>query len=282
MQYRVQQPGPALAPFIEHFWSLRDTPVHARERIVPSGTLEIVFNLVDDAFRIYGSRGASQLPGAMVSGCYGAAFDFDTRAHASVVGVHFRPGGAARLLGVPPGELADTHVPLDALWGREGRLLRERLGAASEGERLRILEQALAARLGRARAPRQVIPHALHALDAVRAEVGQISRELGLSKRRFIEVFSADVGMTPKRYARVRRFQRALALAEKSAAPHWAELAARSGYFDQAHLCRDWVELSGVSPTQFVAMRHAGVKDNHVALLEVGVKSVQDRQAPRA
>jgi transcriptional regulator GlxA family with amidase domain len=77
-------------------------------------------------------------------------------------------------------------------------------------------------------------------LDQPGIEVGRVTRELDLSRRRLIEIFTEDVGMTPKRYARVRRFQRALAMATAGSPPHWAELALACGYFDQAHLCREW------------------------------------------
>lgn len=105
--------------------------------------------------------------------------------------------------------------------------------------------------------------------------MGEVAEELGLSWRRFIEIFTEDVGMTPKRYSRVRRFQRALALAKESRAPTWAQLALECGYFDQAHLCREWAELTGVSPTEFLALRVTQVKENHLALPLPGVKSVQ-------
>ena len=67
--------------------------------------------------------------GALVSGPYGRAFAVETRAHASIVGVHFKPGGAAGVLGVPAAELADVHVELEALWGRRAVELRDRLSA---------------------------------------------------------------------------------------------------------------------------------------------------------
>ncbi|MFL5250527.1 MAG: helix-turn-helix domain-containing protein [Myxococcales bacterium] len=104
---------------------------------------------------------------------------------------------------------------------------------------------------------------------------GDFAKGLGLSRRRLIEVFTEYAGMTPKRYARVRRFQRALALATRTTPPRWAELALECGYFDQAHLCRDWAELTGLSPAEFVALRRTPVKENHIAIPEPGVKSVQ-------
>jgi AraC-like DNA-binding protein len=280
MRYRTYRPVPPLDGFVEYLWALSDAPEHARERIMPSGTIELVVNLVDDEFRISGTGATDSLhrfSGAIVSGCYGTPFEFDTRVHAAVMGVHFKPGGAAGLLGRPPGELADMHVSLEDLWGPLAIELRERLcAAASVRDKFQILERALRLRLASRRAARGAVEHALVALDRPGVDIGRVTAELQLSRRRLIEIFTEDVGMTPKRYLRVRRFQRALAAATAIASPHWAELAIECGYFDQAHLCRDWMELAGVSPTELVALRRTRVKENHLAVLEQGVKFVQD------
>jgi AraC-like DNA-binding protein len=285
MRYCVHRTGPPLSGFIDYLWSLSDAPEHARERIFPSGTIELVINLAEDEFRISSSTATTDafrcLPGAIVSGCYGAPFEIDTRVHAAVVGVHFKPGAAAGFLGIPPGKLADSHVALEELWGHQSIELRERLCAASSPrDRFRILEHALRVWLARGRDTRSAVKQALAELDRPRIEVGQVSRELCLSRRRFIEIFTEDVGMTPKRYFKVRRFQRALAMATARSSPHWAELAVECGYFDQAHLCRDWAELTGVSPSQFVALSRSRVKENHLALPDTGVKSFQYASTP--
>jgi AraC-like DNA-binding protein len=274
MRYVTRHPGPPLHEFVEYFWSLSDAPSHARERVVPSGTIELVVNLEHDTFRIFGASANAethqQYPGAIVSGCYSQSFGIDTRDHAEILGVHFRPGGAG-LLGAPPGELSDLHVPLEDLWGCRAIELRERLCVArSTSERFRILERALIGRLPDRPRGRSAITSAVRELDRPGVAVGEIAEELRLSRRRFIEIFSREVGMTPKRYARVRRFQRALSLATTSPSLPWAELALASGYYDQAHLCRDWAELTGLSPSNLVALRGTPVKVNHVALSAKG------------
>ena len=271
MRYRVHKPSPPLSAFVDYVWYVSDAPGHARERIVPSGTVELVINLHEDEFRIYGSaakgEGCRRFRGAIVSGCYGAPFGIDTREHASVIGVHFRPGGAVGLLGAPPGELADTHVSLDELWGRRATELRERLCAAAElRQRFQIPQHALIARLPHTPPGRGAVSAALSRLDQPGVKVGEVTKAFGLSRRRFVEIFTEDVGMTPKRYGRVRRFQRALALAFESPSPAWAQLALECGYFDQAHLCRDWAEFTGFSPGELLAMRGTRVKDHHLAL----------------
>jgi AraC-like DNA-binding protein len=265
---------------VDYLWSLSDSPRHTRERIVPSGTMEMVINVQEDEFRIYGSatkESYRRFGGVLVSGCYSGPFGIDTREHAAIVGVHFKPGGAARLLGVRAGELADQHVGLEDLWGLRAIELRERLCATrDQRQRFLILEQALVARLPGLPIERSAVKAALAQLDQPGIGVGEVAKRVGLSRRRLIEVFTQDVGMTPKCYARVRRFQRGLALATRKGSPAWAPLALECGYFDQAHLCRDWTEFTGISPTEFLALRAIPVKENHLALPEAGVKSVQD------
>src|SRR5688572_15096035 len=141
--FSVHPPPAPLAGPVGYFWSLADAPSHSRERVIPSGTVEIVFNLHEDAFRIQRpGEEATRFGGALVSGPYGRAFGVETRAHASIVGVHLEAGGAESVLGVPAGELADAHVELEDLWGRRARELRERLCTATNArQRFRILEQ---------------------------------------------------------------------------------------------------------------------------------------------
>ncbi len=287
MRYVARHPGPSLSEFVEHFWSLSDAPLHTRERVVPSGTVELVVNLDQNEFRIFRESGRvetqQRYPGAIVSGCYGQSFGIDTRDHTAILGVHFKPGGAAGLLGAPPGELSDLHVALEDLWGDRAIELRERLCAApSTPERFRILEQVLIGRRPDVPHRRNAIAAAIRELDRPGVAVGKIAEELRLSRRRFIEIFTRDVGMTPKRYARVRRFQRALALATTTPPPVWAHLAIDCGYYDQAHLCRDWAELTGLSPSEWIALRGRRVKENHVALPAKGSHSSNTANVQRA
>lgn len=283
MRYLVHQPGPLLSGFVDSLWLLSDAPGHGRERIVPSETIELVFNLHQDEFRIYEPVTGRErvFPGAIASGCYGRAFEIDTRAHALVLGVHFKPGGASHLLGAPPGKLINAHIGLDDIWGRSATELRERLCAATSlRQRIELVEQALISRLSDRPCRRPAVRAGLAELDHTGVEVGDVAAVVGLSRRRFIEVFTEDVGMTPKRYSMVRRFQRALALASRSPSSPWTRIALDCGYFDHAHLCRDWAEFTGMSPGEFLALRAVPVKEHHVALPQVGVKSVQDVSHP--
>jgi AraC-like DNA-binding protein len=260
-------PGPALSDFVERLWFLQDAPPHSYERIVPSGTLELVINLAENAIWIYpaGSDRPQRHSGAVVSGAYSRFFGIETRAHASMLGVHFKPGGAFPFLGVAADELADRHVDLEALWGSSARLLRERLCAApASDERFRILEGALRDRLNVGLRRHPVLPYLIAQLERPDVEVRELAAHLQLSHRRLIEVFRREVGMTPKLFSRIRRFEHAVARAKQGARPGWARLAVGSGYCDQSHLIGDFVRFSGYAPLDFLRHASQDLKEGHL------------------
>jgi len=193
----------------------------------------------------------------------------DTREHVSVMGVHFKPGGAFPLLGAAASELADSHVDLESLWGTSAIELRERLcAAATRAARFRLLENALAAHRFR---PLEHHPAVGFALDAfARAEssltVREVAQQAGLSQRRFIQLFAREVGISPKLFCRVRRFQQTLSLLRQTTSPNWAQLAFDCGYFDQSHLIHDFRLFADLSPTEYTRQRSERVMQNHVPL----------------
>jgi AraC-like DNA-binding protein len=116
----------------------------------------------------------------------------------------------------------------------------------------------------------------VHALGSAgpASRTREVARLVGLSQRRFITLFKEEVGITPKLFSRVRRFQRALVLIRRSAAPNWPALALECGYFDQSHLIRDFLAFSGFSPNEYFARQRTfaeqglRTKHNHMPLVE--------------
>jgi hypothetical protein len=150
--FNFYKPKPPLSKFVDNFWLYEGyEPEHKTERILPTGTLELVINLRQNELRIYDAEGAEncyRLSGAVVSGASGRGFAPDTAEEAFIIGVHFKPGGAFPFLGLPAGELADTHVDLETLWGPSAGRLRERLcEARTSAERFQLLQEGLLSRL---------------------------------------------------------------------------------------------------------------------------------------
>ena len=275
MLFRRHVPA-SLAGFVQDFW-LYDgyAPGHRMDRIVPSGTFELVINLREDEFRIYDPRCPERCErhsGAMVSGAYSRPFLIDTAEDASVLGVHFHPGGAFPFLGVSAAELADGHIDLEQLWGADAAQLRERLCEATvPEERFVVMEQALLRHRFRALERHYAVDAALDALARGRCGVQQIAADIGISHRRFAGIFAAQVGVTPKLFSRICRFH----LAKQSArppAPDWCLVAADCGYYDQSHLIRDFSLLCGLTPEAYArhqrSFAHVHIKRNHVPVAE--------------
>ena len=270
MIYRSYTPSPPLAEFVDHFWHCPEIPFQRRVRILPRGTVELVINLCEDEVRVYDSVQSdrcARYSGAVLAGPYKGCLIIDPMWHASIIGVHFKPGGAFPFLGAPADELKDMHVDLETLWGRTAVELRERLcAAATVGRRFSLLEDVLVSRLRYAARSHGAVSVALEAFDRTDggARVHDVARRVGLSHRRFIQVFAAEVGLTPKLYCRVRRFQKARDLVRNVKAPDWARVAAAGGYCDQSHLIRDFQALSGLSPADYLSRASGQGLPNHI------------------
>lgn len=231
MLFLKHSPAPPVDEFVDYLWLLRDAPAHGRERIFPTGTLELVINLDQDQVRIYDDAGACRrLSGSVLSGAYARPFVIDTAEHALAMGVHFRCGGAFPFTrGTAPGELSDGHVDLRMLWGSAAGALRERLcEARSHSERFRVLERALFDVLDGNRADARV-QSAARRLAAAREQVRDVVGSSGVSHRHFVSLFRDGVGMTPKLFSRVQRFSERSPLPRNRsprAGPGWHRSAA--------------------------------------------------------
>jgi len=178
----------------------------------------------------------------------------------TIVGLRLRPGIAGLVLGLPASELRDTRVSLDRVWGRRGAELIDQLGHADSAQRRReLLEEALLERLSRVGEPDRLVLAATRSLGLPGIRVGTLTGTLGTSERQLLRRFDAAVGYGPKTLDRVLRFQRFLAWAQAASNGNagLARLAADIGYADQAHLSRECLRLSGLTPARLVASRAA-------------------------
>jgi AraC-like DNA-binding protein len=181
------------------------------------------------------------------------------------VEVRLTPLGAYALFGVPMHELANRAVELDDLLG-SGELVERMWDAGTWERRFAVLDAALAEARGE---PSSEVAWAWGRLraSAGRVEIGALARELGWSHRRLIARFREQIGLPPKTIGRVLRFERVSRLLRQTPAPRLAEIALDCGYYDQAHLNRDFREFAGTTPGDYLASR---LPDGG------GVKSVQD------
>lgn len=260
----AESPLPAsLHPWIERIWVCErpdQAPRALREHSLPNGAMHLVVRLDGPPLRLYADaddRIGRRHAAATVAGIRDGYCIKDTSAPAASVGAVLRPGAALALFGVSAAELAGLHVALGDLCGSAADLLVERLAATGDpARRHRVFEGFLRERL---RPLRGLDPQIMQAASRLQRACGAddtiaaIAAGGGRSHRHFIAAFRDAVGLAPKRYARVQRFRRLLAVLSATPRPAWAQLAIEHGYFDQSHLIRDFREFAGVSPREYLA-----------------------------
>ncbi len=172
-----------------------------------------------------------------------------------VVFLQLKPGWAASLLGVAASALTDRVVPLQDLWGRSGdELCFELLGARSVPEMIDRISRVVASRAQDTFEPAsaRLARRAVHMLEEGEVRVESVAERLGVTARHLRRVFSENVGVGPKEFARSVRLQRAVRMAASSrSATDWVRIAADAGYYDQAHLIAEFRELVGLTPGAF-------------------------------
>ena len=176
------------------------------------------------------------------------------------IDLELTPLGAYMVLGRPPSELAGTVISFEELFGVEGRALAERLREPRGwDQRFDLIEGFLLQRAFSGRRPLPAVAWAYARLCATagRARIEGLARELGCSRRYLHARFREQVGLPPKTVARLMRFQHVCRQLDRDPG-RWVEIAYDAGYYDQSHLNRDFRELAGTTPSDFLARRIPG------------------------
>lgn len=252
---QVRAPSPALAPFVEWVGYIEPRDPDWRELLLPTGMMALVVNLGRDEARWYDSDGlatAHTRRGAFLLGASAGPVVLEGADWRTIAVVRFRPGGGYPFFDAPASAIDEPAVELEALWGRNGAVLREQLLEASAADAtLRTVETALLARAVRPLVPDPTVVAAAAMLGRG-AAVATVADRLGWTDRTLLRRFSTHVGVTPKGFARRRRLHRLLgSLPPDPRQVDWGWAAAECGYFDQAHLINEFRALTGLTPTAY-------------------------------
>jgi AraC-like DNA-binding protein len=262
------QIAPALAPFVASIGYSEGHLPHARELAMPTGTVQLLVNLHRDELHSYPAPGAGQTgtqctPGATLQGPFTRPAMIDTAEQQQIIWVAFRFGGSYPFFGLDTAEGRDLMIGLDDLWGSDGAALRERLlEAPTVTGKLQEVQRTL---LRQAVRPLERDPAVVAAAtDLHRGRtVAAVADSLGWTVKRLTRRFSEHIGLAPKRFGRVRRFQRVLRRSAESMTPNdWAELAVECGFYDQAHLIHEFRAHAGTTPAAYAP--RSAVEPNHV------------------
>ena len=266
MNARSWKPNLSLRPFVSEF-AFRDERLDNAQRYTPLPArsdcfLQFYFK---NRYRVVSvSSGAVHLaPRCVLVGPHTQRReDLLCAGHLRMFTIRFSAIGFRALFGIPARLISDYADHADSVLGAALREWEDRLAAATVEQMPVVAEAFLLRELGR----RSSIPDGGVAGKLVRSlqvshggvPISQIGARHGLSVRRIERTFLEHVGLTPKVFGRLARLKRALALGEMATVPDWADIATLSGYFDQAHMIREFRTLNGATPLQFEAMRRRG------------------------
>jgi AraC-like DNA-binding protein len=266
-------PRAALRPFVAILWAKEASPPTvpgaSRELMLPTGAMHVAIRLGNSPLRLLASPDdpEGQLIGACVlNGVRSSAYCKVVADPAPSVGAMLRPGAADLLSNTPAGALSGRYTRLEDLW-RPADLaeLRERLESApSLGQRLLLLEDILASRLPVLHGIDPLVAQALNCFDAG-AAVGDVVAESGFSHRHIVRTFTEAVGVAPKTYLRLMRFNKTLEHLHGAPDESLADIAAAEGYADQAHMTREFQAFGSLTPGQY--RRIAPAAAHHVPLI---------------
>ncbi len=265
-------PSPPLSDFISVMWYWDGyLQPHAQERLLPDGCMTIAFDLSDYRVCQLPADGVLSCTAApdVIAGARSTYMVADTANMVTTFGIQFKPGGAFPFLRMPASELNDKCVALEDVFGGVVRSVRERLlECATPRQKFVAAEQWLLAQTAKPLEKHPAVQYAtgefLH--SAIAQPLSRVLDRIGYSQRHFNQLFADEVGLTPKRFVRVRRFQRVIHSLAGVAAVDWADLALRCGYYDQSHFSHDFRGFCGITPAAY--LEHRTPHLNHVPVLD--------------
>lgn len=259
MLHRTYIPKMPLSLFVDYFWYMEDyNPSHSRELAFPDGSVDVVIDLGEEKIRLFDSNHREFVfSHSIVCGPHSEYFVIDTASETRAVGIHFKPGGIHPFLKETLEVLHNKHFPLDIIWGSEASEIRDELLASSvPDEMFQVLERRL---LSLAKKDLEWDPAVQFVLNHLHGcQIAEIIEQIGISHRRFNQIFKSVVGMTPKRLNRLNRFQEVFRFVHNGENISWVHIAQACGYFDQAHFIKDFKSFSGINPSEYrpISGRH--------------------------
>jgi AraC-like DNA-binding protein len=263
MTLQTYVPGFPLSQFVEYFiYAEGYNPEHSIDRFLPDGNTEIIIDFDDAPQYIYDNQTLKEIQACRRVWASGVRTEFisiPSGKQTTKLIISFKKGMAAPFFPLPMNEVSDRVLDADLLWGDDFSLLRERLSEI-EGVDLKFatVEKFLLNTYGSRLVSNPAIEYALAAIirQPDQISLARISQNVGYSQKHFIGMFKRQVGITPKAYLKIIRFQKAITEIEKRSEVNWANISQDCGFYDQAHFINDFRSFSGFTPAEYLKRKN--------------------------
>jgi AraC-like DNA-binding protein len=260
MQYREYAPSALLAHSVHCLWTLTGEAAAATEAeaqpVLPDGRPELIVHLADPFERLHADGRHERQPAAIFAGQLSSQLLLRPTGRTAIAGVRFHPDGAAAFLRESQHRLAGLTVPVGEISARLARTIETAREASQDPAQVVMRLQALLTSLIEPAVDMRV-RHVVDRIGRQRGMIGirELAAEVGLTPRHLERRFMQVVGISPKRLARIARFQHALAMLDRLDGARGTRTAAACGFADQAHFVRDFHELAGCPPGEHMLQR---------------------------
>jgi AraC-like DNA-binding protein len=275
MLFSLRPPLPVLQPYIEMFvYHSGLVTDYRKERLLPDGAVNLIFDLSGFPKHTYDNQTLKPVRGykrAWLSGMHKQPLVIETGTGATLVVARFRPGGAWPFFKFPLSEMADLVVDVETLWGDRFDALHDALMAVHHQPDacFAILERFF---FEVGQTSQLALPDFLdHAVQRISnaphlLTMKELSHHMGYSQKHIIAQFTKCLGMKPKMFARVLRFQRMIHAVQHKQPTNWADFATQFGFYDQAHFINEFKAFSGFTPRRY--LKHCGSYLNYLPVYE--------------
>jgi len=261
MIYRIYIPAFPLNQFVDAFvYFERVEHEHAVDRFLPNGDTEILIDFHDTPQFIYDNDTLKEIQACnrvWTSGLRTEPITIPSGNGAAMMVIAFKKGMAAPFFPFPMQEITDSVVDADLVWGNDFVHLREDLLETDDiDRRFRMVEEFLLLSYGSRLEIDPCVAFAVREIvnrpDAT--NIRKMNDQIGYSHKHFIELFRRSIGVTPKAYLKIMRFQKAIRTIDAAVSMDWSQIAQECGFYDQAHFINDFKHFSGFTPEQYSAI----------------------------
>jgi AraC-like DNA-binding protein len=255
-QLHSAKPDDDIATAVVELWEVHGTLRPFRETLLPNGAVEIMFNL-GPAHELQSDQGRGIWTDAWISGLHERSLIIESLDGTHLVSARLHPLGAVEILGEHVADVANRVVTTHAIFDGAAAVRDELLAAANATERFIILERLVRSLR---RSTGQRVPDFLWTATRLIDErhgnlrIAELHDQVGVSRRHLSVMFSRYVGLSPKRYAAIKRFTWTLEHLRGRESVDWSQLASDAGYSDQSHLSRDFRRVGAATPMEYLRL----------------------------
>lgn len=261
MCLRIFKSGEILAPYIKFYWTLNLNQLPSSDnsiRIIPNGLIGLTIHYGDHLINTKQNNQFEKQSSSLISGQTTEFFDITQTGKTGMVTVLFKPHGARLFLNMPLTEITDRNIELDSVFGNEANELTERVALAKNDEkRIEIIEFFLSQKIREKNFHKfRRIDQSIKLIDhsGGNIKVDELAKSACLSNKQYERTFNEFIGLSPKQFSRIVRFQNALSNKQTNKDQSFTELAHTCGYYDQAHFNNEIKLFTGYTPKTFFSL----------------------------